>query len=499
MAIVVDIISEFSDKGLTTAKGAFNDFKNRVGAAEGAMGKFKAGSTAAMDIVKANATTFALGAGAAIATFAAHGVKAFQDLALQAGEFAATTGMKVEEASRWIEVAGDLGIPVDSVATAVEKLNKQLGANPGLMKDLGDDIAYTNDGGIDVNETFLNVIQRLKDIKDPVDRAKEGTRLFGKGWENVALLVEQGKDSIVDSLKQVSEQKAITPEELKKAREFRDNMNQLGDAAEDLAIVLGQSLIPILTDVVGFFAEGASGTAKFFGDLIDDARQLWKDVTDWSPPEAPTDFAGFHDAIHNNVIGPLDDATIAMEEMSAEWEKVTGELNRDISLNNMEIQLGRVKDSAAKAFGGTREDVLNYKNDVDKAKISLIELGSSLDLQSQKKLKVYVDNSDLEAALGLIKRMGLVDSGQIQLNMTRYTGARATGGAVSAGGTYLVGERGPELLSIGGQGGRITPNDQMGGGGITVNVNGADPNAVVRALQQYVRQSGPVPVNTRAM
>jgi hypothetical protein len=38
-----------------------------------------------------------------------------------------------------------------------------------------------------------------------------------------------------------------------------------------------------------------------------------------------------------------------------------------------------------------------------------------------------------------------------------------------------------------------------GGGGITVNVNGGDPNSIVRALQQYVRQSGPVPVNTRAM
>jgi hypothetical protein len=40
-----------------------------------------------------------------------------------------------------------------------------------------------------------------------------------------------------------------------------------------------------------------------------------------------------------------------------------------------------------------------------------------------------------------------------------------------------------------------------GGGGntITINVNGGDPNSIVRALQQYVRQSGPVPVNTRAM
>jgi hypothetical protein len=34
---------------------------------------------------------------------------------------------------------------------------------------------------------------------------------------------------------------------------------------------------------------------------------------------------------------------------------------------------------------------------------------------------------------------------------------------------------------------------------ITVNVQGADPNAVVQALQRYVRTSGPVPVNIRNM
>jgi hypothetical protein len=46
-------------------------------------------------------------------------------------------------------------------------------------------------------------------------------------------------------------------------------------------------------------------------------------------------------------------------------------------------------------------------------------------------------------------------------------------------------------MGFGGSGG--------GGNNITINVNGGDPNSIVRALQQYVRQSGPVPVNTRAM
>ncbi len=51
-------------------------------------------------------------------------------------------------------------------------------------------------------------------------------------------------------------------------------------------------------------------------------------------------------------------------------------------------------------------------------------------------------------------------------------GKRAGGGPVSAGGTYLVGERGPELFHAG-VGGHITPNNEMaravGGGGVVVN------------------------------
>ena len=57
----------------------------------------------------------------------------------------------------------------------------------------------------------------------------------------------------------------------------------------------------------------------------------------------------------------------------------------------------------------------------------------------------------------------------------------------------MIGEKGPEA---------IIPLDRlgnMGGNTITINVQGADPNAVVQALQRYVRQSGPVPVNIRAM
>lgn len=57
-------------------------------------------------------------------------------------------------------------------------------------------------------------------------------------------------------------------------------------------------------------------------------------------------------------------------------------------------------------------------------------------------------------------------------------GLRANGGMVQAGQSYLVGERGPELLTLGSVSGNITPNSALGGGGnVTVNVinNGDSP------------------------
>ena len=53
-------------------------------------------------------------------------------------------------------------------------------------------------------------------------------------------------------------------------------------------------------------------------------------------------------------------------------------------------------------------------------------------------------------------------------------GKRGSGGPVSAGGAYLVGEKGPEILQMGSRGGNIIPNNKIEGGTtnmVTVNVD----------------------------
>ena len=64
--------------------------------------------------------------------------------------------------------------------------------------------------------------------------------------------------------------------------------------------------------------------------------------------------------------------------------------------------------------------------------------------------------------------------------------AMANGGIVTSPTLALIGEAGPEA---------VVPLSKMGGmGGVTINVNGGDPQAVVNALRRYMQQNGAVPI-----
>jgi hypothetical protein len=78
---------------------------------------------------------------------------------------------------------------------------------------------------------------------------------------------------------------------------------------------------------------------------------------------------------------------------------------------------------------------------------------------------------------------GFGSGGGLLGGLFNFGGKRAAGGPVSAGSSYLVGERGPELFTPS-RSGAIVPNNAMGGSNIVVNVDatgtnvqGDEPNA----------------------
>ena len=134
-----------------------------------------------------------------------------------------------------------------------------------------------------------------------------------------------------------------------------------------------------------------------------------------------------------------------------------------------------LKDLAGSIFdkvGGAFKGVIN-------AVISALESGLNFAI---KGLNIILDGIDKAAG-------PWVNFGEIpNVKLPRL----AEGGIVTSPTIAMIGEgREPEA---------VIPLSKLGsmgfGGGanITVNVNGGDPNAIVRALQQYTRNTGPLPV-----
>ena len=517
MAINLPIVTQFSDKGLRSAKAAFANFKTDVGNATGAMGKFKAGSNAALGAVKANAGALAMAGGAAIAGFAMKAMNAFEDLAIASGKFADATGLSVEEASRFIEVGGDIGIEAGTIESAVGKMNKVLGLTPELFKDLGVEIVRSSGGVTDVNATFLNVIQRLKDIKDPAQRAATASQLLGKGWQGMAEMIAMGSDSITESLDEVANAKVITAEELLRAKELRAAKDRWSDMWEGFVIVAGQGMADIALEVdkgfqspEGFANMALKGLGK--GESLESIYAKFPELD--TRIKAVTIDTGRLADMYAGAYGPrikeARDATAALTEellgqedgvakLTTEWQTLLGTLDTTEAFANLEESLGAVYEAGIKAFGGGAELVAKYEQEVRDHIRAVADLAIALNLTfgEQNRLKIFVDTGDLAAAdesLARISRGFGVDLGF----GVAIQGARGSGGPVSGGSSYIVGERGPEIFTPSGSG-MITANGAGGTTNVTVNVQGADPQAVVTALQKYVRNNGPVPVNTRAM
>lgn len=507
MAINIPIITSLEDKGIRAAKDAFSNFRTAVADAEGGLGKFKAGSGAIFDTVAANAGMFAVAGAAAIGKFALSGVTDFANLALAAGKFADATGLAVEDASRYMEVAGDLAIPVDAVEGAIGRLNKTIGADPDKVRDLGVDLVYLKDGSLDVNETFLNTIERLKGIKDPAEKARVATQLLGKGWQSMAELINVGSVELETSLRSVSSSQVISADELRMAKEYRTSMDDLGDSVKDLKLAAGQDLIPLLatgasalaTAIKAFSSEDplqfAIDQITVYKQGVDDAREDTEDFRQ-SIKDARNPLLNMRDATYE-VTRNLIDADSA-------WRILTESLNTEVALDNAKTKLGELEAAAKLAFGtGAQADIDAYEAQAAEFATQLMTIGTNMDEISKREILIRYKTQGAAAALELAGWLarGAEYGGLSQMDALTLAGistlpARANGGPVMGGSSYLVGERGPELFTPSSSG-NITPNGAMGGGAnITVNVNGGDPNQVVAALQRWVRDNGAIPMTT---
>lgn len=459
ISVIIDVAV---DKGVTSLK----KFRTAIGEADGAAGKMQAGFGVAKESIVANAANIAMAAGGALIAFGVKSVKAFQDTALAAGQFSEATGIAVEDASRWVEVAGDFGIEAGAVEGAMRKMNLAIANGKPVMDDFGDSIVRAKDGTVDSAATFQNLVTRIGAIKDPTERAKAAQEAFGKSYGDVARFMEMSATDLAAALGNVSEQKVIDEAELAKARKFQASMDELKDKLDDVTMTVGEEIVPVLSDLadkvswvtdkfsaVSGAIEDVTGSGLFeWADQIlnplnaigdawdglfgDDDVEAVEDVTaaieygteaarDMATmyaervPQAMGDTTQAFDAAAeeaNDLAIQTGRVERAAEALGAEWDRLKGKVSDDQAWLDMQATFDDVRDKGAAAMqavadgADNAEDLMReFQTGVNTAKDRIIELGKQIGMTPSEVevLLTMTDNGsidDVERRLAILTR-----------------------------------------------------------------------------------------------
>ena len=457
-------------------KGSFGKIKREIASADTATGKFKSGVSGLGGVLKENLAGAAMAAGTALAVFAVKAVSAFQQLALESGKFADATGVNVEEASRLGEVAGDLGIELGTLQGALQKFNKAAADGVVDVEGFGNTVVMTADGVTDSYQSFINAATAIGAIEDPARRAKAAQEAFGRSYGEIAELMEMDAADLRAALDGVGDGKVISEEELEKARAFRDGMDRIRDAVDEVTLAVGgaiagnSELLETFADsleTMARYADEAMRVADAFltvtnplyaahriigmvGDEVDLTSMSLEELQEklrgegFSEDQIAKFEAAWHKA-NDAVKGTAEsvgDAAFAVDRYTVATEQSEKATSRAAS----------VASAHATAVGILQNKIDNYRNSVDE-----------IDEEKLTEIQAAIDAGDLaraEALLNEVTRARVVRVG-IAINQGAIAGATAGAGkgiGDQIGASIAAGIAGAKMPSgVGGGGG--------GGGG----------------------------------
>lgn len=474
---------------------------------------------------------FTVGAFATWIRSTADGIDKLNDLA-------DATGATVENLSALEDVAARTGTSIDTAGDAVVKMNKALAdAKPGsdqakAFEAIGVSVAELKQ--LDPVEAFQRIAVALQGFADDGNKARIVQELFGKSLREVAPLLRD----VAEAGKLVA---TVSKEQAAEAEKFNKELFALQKTAMDASRALVGPLLSAVNETIAVFREGQRQGKGFFETLWLGTRLLsgqdgggatgsWEDAS--AKPSLP--------AALPSSARPRGGAGSA--KAAAEERRRLAEFSAR-QIVEIEEQAAQDTADAWKAWERQQLDLAKQRADaeqeqwrqvfefIDQQQAEAIEQGQAV-LEVTKKTvdewSVFADEAarNIQDALGdtllatmegnfasigagwkrmldrmvaeaLAAKIGqalLGDFGKtgdigglagdlFKWARTFFGGGRADGGPVQAGMTYLVGERGPELLHMGkgSGGGSITPNSRAAAQSITIHQHITAPAGADRA------------------
>jgi len=447
-----------------------------------------------------------LAVGVAAAAFT---VKFAKD-AIAAGEAAATANARIEQINTSMGLFGEstgevnarlialaeatarqTGVDTNSIKATQAKLLtfKELAATAG---ELGGQFDRATQAAIDLaaagfGEASANAVQLGKALNDPIKGiaalAKSGVTFTEQEKEKIKVLVESGQITKAQNqiLKALETQVGGTAEATANASDkikigFTQIQEKVGlallPAFESVTKVLLENVFPafeqismkaapFLSEAIEFLKPVLESLVKLFqNDLIPLFQLWWSYITETVIPG----IVNFLTPILRGLFKAFGTIRDSIKENSDELKPLFDTFKAVASFVAKVLApvIGTLLGAAFQVLAKAATIVLNVFSGI----VSVIS-----------KIISLMATPILKAVGGITGAVGNI-----------FGGGKAAGGSVSAGTSYLVGERGPELFTPSGSG-RIIPN---GGGGATINivVNGAlDSEGAARAIVQALNNS----------
>ena len=455
--------------------------------------------------------------GALVALAAGAGLKVMANQIDDLAKASSRLGMTVNELQSLQFAASQTGASAEELEKGLTRFNRSIseastGIGTGLrsFKALGIEVTDAAGNLRPTNELLNLTADRLAKIKDPADRVRIAFDLFGRSGVNLINTLQGGSGEMNKLREQFNKFTVeLTEENAKATEDANDRFAKIGETFGSIGRKITSVLLPKLADLAEFFtkwlliaiANSISAFRDFVNFFIDGYNKIAENVSFMDViPEAEL-FKGFEARLRG-----IADAYDELNDSGSQLPKVI--IDQSQAVEDLRIGFERTKEEAQKtqeAIRGvtilTHESTSGLQNYAAAAR----DTGKQLDDIAVRGLNKLEDGllgvmqgtmsakdafkSMAQSIISDLMRMAIQQ--QITGRIAGFLGGMmggggggyttvgagsntyiprglASGGSVTKNTPYMVGERGRELF-VPNQSGRIVPNNQIGGGGVTVN------------------------------
>ncbi len=197
-------------------------------------------------------------------------------------------GMNAQDLAAWHVAAKRAGVSAEEFDSAMSSSQMKIratafGGDPhaqALAQKMGVQIRPNKDGSIDYYKIQMRLMKAIQGQKS-VEAQREAANTFGYG--SILPMLQQGTYN-EDKARAFRKGLVPTPDEIARATQFNNEVNDLEDSVSGLGNSIGASLIPVLEPVVTQFSAWLDTHRAEIADKLADAVQRfvnWISKVDW--------------------------------------------------------------------------------------------------------------------------------------------------------------------------------------------------------------------------